>query len=121
MAELINSIVDGNKFQLNNIHLIGHSLGAHICGYVGDRVKGLGRISGLDPAGPYFEHTDPTVRLDTTDAEYVDVYHTNSGPFGTGFGLLPAIGHVDYYVNGGYSQPGKLINNFKLTNIFISI
>ena len=93
-------------------------MGAHICGYAGDRVKGIGRISGLDPAGPFFEHTDPSVRLDTTDAAYVDVYHTNSGPFGTGFGLLPAIGHVDYFVNGGYSQPGRLIKTFQTNRLF---
>ena len=29
-----------------NVHLIGHSLGSHIAGYAGERVKGLGRISG---------------------------------------------------------------------------
>ena len=67
----------------------------------------MARISGLDPAGPYFEHTDEIVRLDPSDATFVDVYHTNSGPFSTGLGIYPAIGHVDYYVNGGYTQPGK--------------
>ena len=33
--------------------------------------------SGLDPAGPYFENTDPVVRLDPTDALFVDVIHTD--------------------------------------------
>ncbi|KAK6991170.1 inactive pancreatic lipase-related protein 1, partial [Biomphalaria glabrata] len=32
----------------------------------------------LDPAGPYFENTDPTVRLDPTDALFVDAIHTDS-------------------------------------------
>ena len=32
---------------------------------------------GLDPAGPYFENTDPSVRLDPTDALFVDVIHTD--------------------------------------------
>jgi len=31
----------------------------------------------LDPAGPYFEDTDPSVRLDPTDAMFVDVIHTD--------------------------------------------
>lgn len=29
-----------------NVHLIGHSLGAHTVGYAGERIKGLGRITG---------------------------------------------------------------------------
>jgi len=32
---------------------------------------------GLDPAGPYFENTDPKVRLDPTAALFVDVIHTD--------------------------------------------
>ncbi len=31
----------------------------------------------MDPAGPYFENTDPSVRLDPTDALFVDVIHTD--------------------------------------------
>lgn len=31
----------------------------------------------MDPAGPYFESTDPKVRLDPTDALFVDVIHTD--------------------------------------------
>ena len=40
----------------------------------------LGRITGLDPAEPHFEHTHPKVRLDETDAFYVDVIHTDANP-----------------------------------------
>jgi len=32
---------------------------------------------GLDSAGPYFENTDSKVRLDPTDALFVDVIHTD--------------------------------------------
>lgn len=31
----------------------------------------------MDPAGPYFEHTDKDVRLDPTDAQFVDAIHTD--------------------------------------------
>jgi len=29
--------------------------------------------------GPNFEDTNELVRLDTSDAKYVDIYHTNAG------------------------------------------
>lgn len=38
---------------------------------------------GLDPAGPYFEDMDTIVRLDTTDADFVDVIHTDTDPIYT--------------------------------------
>lgn len=37
-----------------------------------------------------------------TDANYVDVMHTNAGQNG----LNKSIGHMDYYPNGGSKQPG---------------
>jgi hypothetical protein len=57
---------------------------------------------GLDPAGFLFEGHDGTVRLDTSDAEYVDVIHSDGGFLGT----LEPIGHVDFYPNGGRAQRG---------------
>ena len=32
--------------ETKSIHLIGHSLGAHICSYVGASLGGVGRITG---------------------------------------------------------------------------
>ena len=62
------------------MHLIGHSLGSHVAGYAGKNVTALGRITGLDPAGPYFEWMPAFVRLDSADAQFVDAIHTNGEP-----------------------------------------
>jgi triacylglycerol esterase/lipase EstA (alpha/beta hydrolase family) len=32
--------------KTKSIHLIGHSLGAHICSYIGANLGGVGRITG---------------------------------------------------------------------------
>ena len=71
--------------------MVGHSLGAHLCGYAGDYLKRrwrltVGRITGLDPAEPHFEWAHPVTRLDEGDAYFVDVIHTDSNPM-LSFGL----------------------------------
>ncbi|XP_041480797.1 pancreatic triacylglycerol lipase-like isoform X1 [Lytechinus variegatus] len=96
--------VDASSF-----HIIGHSLGAQVSGYAGERQSNpqVARITGLDPAGPYFEDTDPIVRLDPSDATYVDVIHTDTDPlYNFGYGMYAPCGHMDFYPNGGNDQPG---------------
>lgn len=49
----------------------------------------------MDPAGPYFEETDPIVRIDPTDADLVDVMHTNGGTLlQASFGLMMPAGYL---------------------------
>ncbi|KAI1891283.1 hypothetical protein AGOR_G00142190 [Albula goreensis] len=92
-----------NGADLSSIHMIGVSLGAHVAGFVGAMLKGkIGRITALDPAGPLFSGTSPEDRLDPTDAQFVDVLHTDSDAFG----LREPLGHIDFYANGGADQPG---------------
>lgn len=66
------------RLDPNDVHLIGHSLGAHTAGYAGEKLSGnIGRITGLDPAEPYFQGMPSHLRLDYTDARLVDVIHTD--------------------------------------------
>ncbi|XP_017470989.1 PREDICTED: inactive pancreatic lipase-related protein 1-like [Rhagoletis zephyria] len=105
VAQLIDLLVEEKDADPKSIHLIGHSLGAHIMGYAGSYTKyRLGRITGLDPARPAFEgSTGPENHLDVTDAEFVDVIHTCAGILG----YKQPIGVVDFYPNGGGAfQPG---------------
>ncbi|XP_053678359.1 pancreatic triacylglycerol lipase [Anopheles nili] len=99
--------------NLDKVHLLGHSLGSHLCGYAGYHLQKdfglkLGRITGLDPAEPLFSDTDPLVRLDRSDAQFVDVIHSDASEWVSkgGLGMYQPIGHVDFYPNGGYNQPG---------------
>ncbi|KAM3955828.1 pancreatic lipase-related protein 2 [Aphomia sociella] len=93
-----------------NLELVGLSLGSHIAAYAAKHYyaatgKKPSRITGLDPAGPCFRSMPAKYRLDASDAERVDVLHTNID----GFGIAERLGHVDFYINGGEFQPGDIV------------
>ncbi|XP_077039878.1 lipase member H isoform X4 [Agelaius phoeniceus] len=132
VAEILKKLIDEmliDGASLDSVHMIGVSLGAHISGFVGQMFDGtLGRITGkpcsssppapgkgsevmprpwlcaagLDPAGPLYRGTAPSERLDPTDAQFVDVIHSDTD----GLGYGEALGHIDFYPNGGTDQPG---------------
>ncbi|XP_069354959.1 pancreatic triacylglycerol lipase-like isoform X4 [Maniola hyperantus] len=77
VAHFINTLQKDHGLNPLDVHIIGHSLGAHTAGYAGERIKDLGRITGLDPAEPYFQGMPTHVRLDPSDAQLVDVIHTD--------------------------------------------
>lgn len=99
----------------NKVHLVGHSLGGHMAGMIGNgiQVKSgntlvLDRITGLDPAGPSFLelfHVVPIFarQLAADDAVFVDVIHTDAGFMGD----ANSMGNVDFWPNSGTQfQPG---------------
>ncbi|XP_037077904.1 pancreatic triacylglycerol lipase-like [Pollicipes pollicipes] len=63
-AHLIRWLQSSHGLNVSRVHIIGHSLGAQTAGYVGAGVPGLGRVTGLDPAEPGFQHMSPVVPLD---------------------------------------------------------
>lgn len=95
------------------IHLLGYSLGAHVAGIAGHLTDHkISRITGLDPAGPTFEHADDQSTLSRGDAQFVDVLHTNTrGSPDRSIGIQRPVGHIDIYPNGGTFQPGCDIQN----------
>lgn len=129
---LLKGLVENNQLMLRKTHLVGFSLGAHVAGFAGAELGNLSRITGkpklpkirrrksspsfiqgLDPAGPLFESQDPRARLDQTDAEFVDVIHSNGENLILGgLGSYQPMGHVDFYPNGGRMQKG-------CSNIFV--
>ncbi|XP_035727793.1 uncharacterized protein LOC118444057 [Vespa mandarinia] len=107
IAEMLDFLVSQTGLSLDDVHILGHSLGAHVAGFAGMKVSGtIGRITGMDPARPGFESSnlnDLRIRLDSRDAKFVDIIHTCAGTLG----FIRSIGHVDFYPNGGtFRQPG---------------
>ncbi|XP_039963873.1 phospholipase A1 1 [Bactrocera tryoni] len=91
---------------LKNIHLVGHSLGAHIMGKAGRTFtkltgKKIPRITGLDPAKPCFYKNDTLYSLRRGDADFVDVIHTNIGILAK----KKPLGDIDFYPGGANSLP----------------
>ncbi|KAI9589045.1 hypothetical protein GQX74_007214 [Glossina fuscipes] len=99
-------IAEGLKFLIDvvpvkNIHLIGHSLGAHIMGAAGRQFQEMThlripRITGLDPANPCFNEGDALSGLMRGDADFVDIIHSNSNVLGKG----QPMGDADFYPGG---------------------
>lgn len=116
---LVLSVLDKLSSNGVNIHVVGHSLGAHLVGVVGrtfEEAAGrkLARVTGLDPAGPSFID-GPVIeavpelmkaRLNKNDAEFVDIIHTQGSlspavlHFDSKFGDLNPLGHADFYPDG---------------------
>jgi len=114
LAQLLVTLRNSNLItDFHNVHITGLSLGAHVVAFastISAQIVGeqIGRISGLDPAGPGFVGKPLDQRLDSSDAAFVDVMHTNAGRSINQFkyfGYPDSIGHVDFWPSGGSTQP----------------
>ncbi|XP_069683240.1 pancreatic triacylglycerol lipase-like [Periplaneta americana] len=122
-AQLIDFLVKKMNVPLQDIHVIGFSLGAQVAGQTRNfiTVGKLKRITGFEPAGPLFlQYGNKRYILSKDDAEFVDIVHTNAGLLGQ----LDALGHVDFYMNGGPLQPDcqltDIICSHRRSNLYFS-
>lgn len=108
LAEGLKELI--NYETVDKVHLIGHSLGAHIVGAAGRHFQTLTnlsvpRITGLDPANPCFNEGESLSGICRGDADFVDIIHSNAKVLGK----RDPLGDVDFYPNGVVSvQPGCL-------------
>lgn len=124
------SFLQQHGMNIEEVSMAGHSLGAHIAGFVGQHFDGkinaiygiLSRNSlfnrphiahyllfcffflGLDPAGPTFEKLGIDSKLDASDAKYVQCIYTDGDTFGTK--TRYGDGHANFIMNEGENQPG---------------
>lgn len=101
-AHLIDLLVEEKGVRLANVHVIGFSLGGRISGLVGERIQTgtLGRITGIDASYPWLPPRTNSEFLDAGDADLV--VNIRTSPVGS----HSPPGHIDFYANGGLSQPG---------------
>ncbi|XP_072947739.1 phospholipase A1 member A-like isoform X1 [Epargyreus clarus] len=114
-------LVELGKYGLDpkKLEVIGESLGGQTMSFIAKNYKKMtnvtiGRLTGLDPAGPCFRHYGPEDRLDKSDADFVQTVHSNID----GLGIATPVGHVSFYINGGEHQPGDII--WLYCNLFCS-
>lgn len=102
-AQLLDYMEQTQVTNMRSYNVIGFSLGGQVAGMISQyKQTRVPRITALDPAKPCFVDVPLQYKLDDGDADFVSVLHTDV----LARGILSAIGHVDFYVNGGFSQPG---------------
>ncbi|XP_059055904.1 pancreatic lipase-related protein 2-like [Achroia grisella] len=108
VAEVLVKLTE-RGLQPDRLELLGFSLGGQTVSYVAKNYRhmtgrNVSKITALEPSGPCFRRLDADDRLAASDADFVEVVHTNVD----GYGMAARMGHVDFYVNGGEYQPSDL-------------
>lgn len=116
VARQLDAWHEAGTLNISNVYLVGHSLGGQVAGFAGKfTTKGkVPRITALDPALPGFSVRSLTSsHITATDAQFVDVIHTDGGTYGVSY----ATGHADFFPNGGRRlQPGCPPNSRMLSD-----
>lgn len=143
VADVANTLASAIKDLLKTgietfkITLVGFSLGAQVVGIAGQNtfIKKVGRVvgkhksmhyrdfkkgkkvtnsyfSGIDPAGINFRNKKESERISTESGEIVEVVHTTAH-----VGMTEAVGHIDFFVNGGDYQPGCKSSNLTCSHL----
>lgn len=80
IAQFLEKLEDNSagKFNPSAVHAIGFSLGSHVVAFTSNLLENrtnesFQRITGLDPALPFFATTNDEWKLDPSDADFVDV------------------------------------------------
>ncbi|KAI5651299.1 lipase domain-containing protein [Phthorimaea operculella] len=109
LGQFLNFLHRVTGAPYEKMHLVGFSLGSHLVGNAGRETGGrVARVTALDPAGPLWNTNSK--RVNSNDGIYVEGIHTDGGYTVGGLGLGNPIGDVDFFPNGGISQPGCLTN-----------
>ncbi|XP_054269053.1 inactive pancreatic lipase-related protein 1-like [Macrosteles quadrilineatus] len=96
VSDFFNAVVRTRQFP--SVHLLGHSMGAHVAAWASQDIPDLPRLTKFDVANPMFNN-DHSRR---GRAGFIDVYHSNCGLKGQ---RNPS-GDVDVYFNNNVFQPG---------------
>lgn len=120
-AEIMSTYMHKMAMNEKKFHCIGFSLGAHMCSifyktYFDMFKKKPWRITGLDPAGPFFSSKNTSEKLHFTDADLVDIIHTSDN-----FGLSEKNGHMDFFPDlGEVTACNEVKNRFEnLENVIL--
>jgi len=112
IALVANNLLNVGGTTRDKLYCVGHSLGAHTCGHAGMKSQ-FHHITGLDPAGPWFENKPWEIGLNPSCATHVDAIHTHGTPklsLVLALGTMKPLGDFDFYPNGGTSQPGCYVD-----------
>ncbi|GLG99674.1 Phospholipase A1 [Gryllus bimaculatus] len=104
VGRVLNRLVQARGLSPDDLVIVGHSTGGQMAGVVGNRVGGgaPAEVVALDPSNGLYDANPLEDQLDISDAQFVQVIHTNGG----GAGLLESKGHADFFPNGGSLQSG---------------
>ncbi|XP_050542883.1 hepatic triacylglycerol lipase-like [Daktulosphaira vitifoliae] len=95
VADMLITMVRIGMVKVDDIHIIGYSMGAHIAAIIGEKLKTsqgeptVGRITGIDPITPCVENSSVVDNcLNKSRARFVDVVQTfteyeQGNPIGT--------------------------------------